>query len=256
MPTASVPQASPMRRVLNLLGASEGCIGAFVTQNGECVASTRMVGIGADRMQLIEGIFRKLTADAKERGYGMLDFFAHFPAASILCYHLTDDAALIVLGMPGSSLKRLEARSASAASELGPALAVQEPELDGAPPASGAATPVPGPHTAPPLPGPPKAVPPPLPPDATGAPAHATDLIAARALARGRFGERLDAICQAFISHVGPLGRLLFDKFFDEWLAAGPADWSRAGELRERLASEIENPHDSKLFESNDLWKS
>jgi hypothetical protein len=238
-----------MRRVLNLLGASEGCIGAFVTQNGECVASTRMVGIGADRMQLIEGIFRKLTADAKDRGYGMLDFFAHFPAASILCYHLTDDAALIVLGMPGSSLKRLEARSASAASELRPALAAPEVDPDDTGAAGASAADVAAAAAAP------KTMPPPLPPDATGEPAHATDLAAARELAQDRFGERLDAICMAFITHVGPLGRLLFDKFFNEWLEAGPADWSRVGDLRERLASEIENPRDSKAFESNDAWK-
>lgn len=243
MPTASAPQASPMRRVLNLLGASEGCIGAFVTQKGECVASTRMVGIGADRMQLIEGIFRKLTADAKERGYGMLDFFAHFPAASILCYHLTDDAALIVLGMPGSSLKRLEARSASAASELRPALVVSEPDAAGTSPARDPAA------AAPPM------MPPPLPADATGEPPHATDLAAARELALDRFGERLDAICMAFISHVGPLGRLLFDKFFDEWLETGAADWSRVGDLRQLLVNEIENPRDSRAFESSDVWK-
>ncbi|MEZ4268472.1 MAG: hypothetical protein R3F39_19065 [Myxococcota bacterium] len=240
-----------MRRVLNLLGASEGCIGAFVTQNGECVASTRMVGIGADRMQLIEGIFRQLTADAKERGYGMLDFFAHFPAASILCYHLTDDAALIVLGMPGSSLKRLEARSASAANELRPSL--QPPDAaDGATTASAEATTA---SAAPPKSAPPTSAPPPLPADATGEPPHATDLAAARELAHDRFGERLDQICNAFISHVGPLGRLLFDKYFSEWLQTGPADWSRAAELRERLAHDIENVRDAAAFESLAAWK-
>jgi hypothetical protein len=245
MPSATVTQASPMRRVLNLLGASEGCIGAFVTQNGECVASTRMVGIGADRMQLIEGIFRQLTADAKARSYGMLDFFAHFPAASILCYHLTDNASLIVLGMPGSSLRRLTVRSASAAAELRPVVAAQEAPAASAPHSAADAR-----ETASP-----KTIPPPLPPDAMGEPPHPTDLAASRELAHSRFGARLDKICDSFISHVGPLGRLLFDQFFNEWLESGPADWDRIADLRDRLVSEIENPRDSQAFAALPVWK-
>ncbi|MCB9730245.1 MAG: hypothetical protein H6746_17375 [Deltaproteobacteria bacterium] len=280
MSNGSALQASPLRRVLNLLGASEGCIGAFVTRDGECVASTRMVGIGADRMQLIEGIFRQLTGEAKDRGYGKLDFLAHFPAASILCYHLTDEASLIVLGMPGSSLKRLTARSEAAATELRPVLAsagaaTEEPApptADEAPPAEEAnAAPADADAAEEPTP-----TPPPLPEDAEvdeaaeaaeppetaeataaaeAAEAESPDLHALRAQALERFGDRLDAVCDAFISYVGPLGRLLFDDSLDAWLEAGPAEWTRVGELRDRLAEEIEKPRDRASFEAEQVWK-
>ncbi|HHL40900.1 MAG TPA: hypothetical protein ENJ37_10375 [Deltaproteobacteria bacterium] len=67
---------------------------------------------------------------------------------------------------------------------------------------------------------------------------------------------RLDALRKIFVSHVGPIGKRLFDKHLRQWAAEEGADWARIERFRSAIAAEIEDSDGRYELVSSKYWGS
>jgi hypothetical protein len=76
----------------------------------------------------------------------------------------------------------------------------------------------------------------------------------ARQTALALYGAPLGAVKALFIGEVGPIGDMLFKSALDAWILGGPIDWARSSELRDVLASEIDDPKSRARFAQHGVW--
>jgi len=203
-----------------------GCLGGVVTRDGESIASGLPAVFDHDRLNRVASLVRKLGAVADKSGYANADFVMKYGKATLLVQSLGDGAHLALACEPTANIATIEVFASVAADDIREALAHHEP-------------------TPPP---PPMAAPPP-------APDPRARLEEARRVASAILGDRLSTAKSLLVTEVGPIGDIIFASALDQWLLAGPPDWSRVEALRDVLAAEIDHPLMRARFSSHPIWR-
>lgn len=201
-----------------------GCLGGFVARGGTSVASGLPAVFDRERLDRVAAQLKKLAALADKSGYPSPDFVLRFGKATLLVQSLGDGAHLVLACEPNANLATVEVFASVAADDIREALAHHEPEPDPVV----VAAPAPDPREL---------------------------LEEARRLAVAALGSRLSTAKALLVSEVGPIGDIIFASALDEWLLAGPIDWSRSDPLRDRLAAEIDHPATRARFTSHAVWR-
>jgi predicted regulator of Ras-like GTPase activity (Roadblock/LC7/MglB family) len=209
-----------------------GCVGAFVCRDGASVASSLPPVYDAPRLDRVAASIRKLAAMAEKSGHPEADLVFRYGKANLLVLSLGEGASLVLFCEPSVSVSTIEVFAGVAADDVRDALAAHDAQ---------AAQPPPPPPVAPPPPAAPR-------------PDPAQILEEARQTALALYGSPLGVVKQLLVAEVGPIGNIIFASALDAWLCGGAVDWARASELRDALATEIDDAKSRAKFSNHPVW--
>jgi predicted regulator of Ras-like GTPase activity (Roadblock/LC7/MglB family) len=209
-----------------------GCLGGFVSREGVAFASSLPPVYDQARLDRVASNVRKVAAVAEKAGYSGADLVLRFGKANLVVLALGESAFLTLACEPTASVATIEMFASVAADDIREALAERL--------AAPAPEPEPEPEALEPV------APPPVNP--------AARLEEARQTALALYGAPLGSVKALFIGEVGPIGDMLFKSALDAWILGGPLDWQRASELRDALASEIDDTKSRARFAKHGVW--